>query len=48
MRGSKKIGLKKIANAAADLCPGLDTMFVYKYTGLEGVAMKEVRSNNIS
>jgi acetyl-CoA synthetase len=25
------------------MCPGIDTMFVYKYTGLEDVEMKEGR-----
>lgn len=42
-RGGRKINLKKIANDAAKQCPDLDTMFVYKYTGAEGLEMHPTR-----
>jgi len=42
-RGGKVLGLKSIVDVAVDQCPDVNTMFVFRYTGGERVAMKPGR-----
>jgi len=42
-RGGKVLGLKSIADVAVDLCPDVNTVFVFRYTGGERVVMKPGR-----
>ena len=42
-RGGKHLNLKEIADAAVEQCPHVDTMFVFRYTGKEGIHMKHGR-----